>query len=256
MLFLELTLRAQKELRVFDDPPAHVPRSLTPSAVQLAYLAARAVVLRDRLGERLAVLTLRTRQGHQVLHRRLGRDMTRADVLLHRDGQDLHQREPLRHPAHAPVESFRQVLVAQGKIPEFLEQPGLLDRRLSLRRAERPEKDQRLRLAHVPHRRLDRVLPQALQKTHTPVAVDHLVPALFLAKRHHHDRYLLALLRERGEQPPLPLRTPQVQVLVPHLELVKFQVHPKSPRGRPPLRRSHTVRRGSRAAHVADQTGA
>ncbi len=256
MLFLELTLHAQEELRVFDDPPAHVPRSLTPSAVQLAHLAAREVVRRDRLRQRLAVLTLRTRQGYQVLHRRLGRDKTPADVLLDRDGQDLHQGESLRHPAHAPIKPFRQILVAQGKIPEFLEEPSLLDRRLSLRRPERPEKDQRLRLGHVPHRRLDRVLPQPLQKTHTLVAVDHLVPARILAKCHHHDRHLLALLRERREKPPLPLPAPQVQVLVRHLELVKFQVHPRSPRGWPPPRRSRAVRRGSRAAHVADQTGA
>jgi len=247
VLFLELTLSPEKKRWVFKHPSAHVPRPLPPGSVQIAHLAAREVVLRDRLRQGLAVLTLRPRQRHQVLHRRLGRDETRADVLLHRVGQDLDQREPLGHPPDAPVEPLRQILQTQGKIPQLLEQPGLLDRRLRVRCSQGAVEDQGLRFAHVPRRRTDRVLPQASQQTYALVAVDHLVPARILAKRHHHDRHLLALLRERGQQPPLPLRPPQVQVLVPHLELVEFQIHSETRAAghhcRPPRRAPRISRR-------------
>jgi len=228
MLFFQLPLRPQEKLRVLHDPAPHVPGPLAPGPDEIADLAAGEAVLRDRLCERLAVLALATRQRHQVLDRRLRRDHTAADVFLDRSGQDLHQRQPLGHPAHAPVKPLRQILQAQGKIPQLQEQPGLLDRRLCLHRPQRPHEDQGLRLAHVPHRRRDGVLPQASQETHTLAPVDHLVAAGILAKGHHHDRHLLSLLGERGEKPPLPLRAPHVQVLVPHLELVKFQIHPKS----------------------------
>jgi len=183
----------------------------------------------------------------------MGRYAPGADVLLDRLGQHLHQREPLQNPAHTPVKPLRQILVAQRKIPKLLKQPPLLDRRLRVGCSQRPVQDQCLRLAHVPHRRLDGVRPQPLQQTHALVAVDHLVPARILEKRHHHDRHLLTLLGKRGQEPSLPLRTPQAQVLVPHLELVIFQIHPKSRAAGSTLAGSHTARRGSLAPHAADQ---
>jgi hypothetical protein len=87
VLFLELTLGPEKKRRVFKHPSAHVPRSLPPGPVEIADLTAREVVLRDGLRQRLAVLTFRPRKRHQVLHRRLGRDPTAADVLLDRKRQ-------------------------------------------------------------------------------------------------------------------------------------------------------------------------
>jgi len=82
VLILELTLSTQEELRALQDPPAHVPRSVAPGLVQITDLAAREVVLRDGLGQDLAVLPLRPGQRHQVLHRGLGRNAPGADVLL------------------------------------------------------------------------------------------------------------------------------------------------------------------------------
>ena len=89
------------------------------------------------------------------------------------------------------------------------------------------------------------------------MAVNQLIPARILEQRHHHDRDLLALLGQRGPKTPLPLRAPKPQVLVPHLELVKFQIHPKIPRGAgSALAGSHTVRGGSLVPLALDQTGA
>ena len=254
MLLLELTLSTEKKLRLFQDTPAHISRSFSPGAVQVRDLAAREVVLRDGLRQDLAVLPLCACQRHQVLDRRLGRNAPGTDVLLDRLGQDLHQREPLRNPAHAPVKPLRQILVAQGKIAQFMKQPPLLDRRLRVRCAQRPVEDQGVRLAHVPHRGLDCVRAQSLQQAHALVAVDDLVPAWVLEKGYHHDRHLLTFLGERGHKPPLSLRAPQPQVLVPHVELVKFQIHPRNPRAAgSTLAGSHTARRGSLAPHAADQ---
>jgi hypothetical protein len=80
--FFKLTLSAEEKLRALQDPPAHVSRSIAPGLVQLADLAAREVVLRNRFGQDLAVFPLRAGQRHQVLHRRLGGDAPGADVLL------------------------------------------------------------------------------------------------------------------------------------------------------------------------------
>ena len=230
MLLLELTLRPQKKLGVLQDTPAHFPRSFSPGPVQVRDLAAREVMLRNGLRQDLAVLPLRPRQRHQVLDRRLSRNAPGADVLLDRLGQDLHQREPLQNPAHAPVKPLRQILVTQRKTPKLLKQPPLLDRRFRLRCSQRPVQDQGLRLAHVPHRGLDCVCAQPLQQAHALVAVDDLIPARVLENRHHHDRHLLTLFGERGHKPPLSLRAPQAQVLVPYVELVKFQIHLEIPR--------------------------
>ena len=54
------------------------------------------------------------------------------------------------------------------------------------------------------------------------VAVHHHVRR---ARRHDHDRHLLAGLRQRRQQPPLARRLPHPQPLVPHIELMKFQLH-------------------------------
>lgn len=196
MRFLELTLSAEEKLRTRKDTLPHVPRSVSPCLVQISDLAAREVVLRDRFGERLAVLALRAGQRHQVLHRRLGRDAPGADVFLDRLRQDLDEGQPLRDPAGASIKPLRQVLVAQRKIPELLEQPPLLDRRFRVRRAQSAIQKQSLRFAHVPYRRLDRVGAQPPHEAHPFMAVDQLIPARRFKQRHHHDRHLLTV---RGE---------------------------------------------------------
>ena len=42
---------------------------------------------------------------------------------------------------------------------------------------------------------------------------------------HHHDRHLLAGVRQRRQQPALARRLAHAQPLVTHLELMKFQLH-------------------------------
>jgi hypothetical protein len=44
----------------------------------------------------------------------------------------------------------------------------------------------------------------------------------------HHDRHLLALLGERGQEAALTLRPPQTQIFVTTVELMKLQVHAAS----------------------------
>ena len=68
------------------------------------------------------------------------------------------------------------------------------------------------------------------------MTVDHLIAARILDERDHHDRRLLTLLRERGQKPALSLRPPKPQVLVPHVELVKLQIHRHVPPANSSLR--------------------
>lgn len=180
VLFLELALRPKEKSRIFQNAPAHIPRSFSPGPVQVTDFAAGELVLRNGLRQDLAVLSLRASQRHQVLDRRLGRNAPGADLLLDRLGQNLDEREPLQDPAHAPVKPLRQILVAQGKIPQFLKQPPLLDRRLRVRCSQRPVEHQGVRLVHVPQRGLDGVRAQPLHQAHALVAVDELVSARVL----------------------------------------------------------------------------
>lgn len=95
VLFLEFPLRPKEKSRIFQDAPAHIPRSFSPGPVQVRDLATRELVLRNGLRQDLAVLPLRASQRHQALDRRLGRNASGADVLLDRLWQDLDEREPL-----------------------------------------------------------------------------------------------------------------------------------------------------------------
>jgi hypothetical protein len=106
----------KEELGTLQDTPAYVPGSISPGLVQIADLAAREVVLRDGFGQGLAVLSTRPCHGHQVLHRRLGRDASSTDVLLHRPRKIVDQGKPLGNPAHASVKPLRHLLVAQREI--------------------------------------------------------------------------------------------------------------------------------------------
>ena len=251
MRFLKLTLSAEEEFRTRKDTLLHVSRSVSPCPVQIADVAAREVVLRNRIGQHLAVLALRAGEGHQVLHRRLGRDAPGADVFLDWLRQHLDKGEPLGHPAGAPIKPFCQVLVAQRQIPELLEQPPLFDRGLRVRCAQSSIQKQRLRLAHVPYRGVDGVAAQSPQQARPLMAVNQLIPARRFKQRHHHDRRLLTVRGERREKPPLPLRPPKAQVLVPHVDLVKLQIHREIRAGRATW--APNPRRGSLVRHSREQ---
>jgi predicted Zn-dependent protease len=69
-------------------------------------------VLRKGLGHTRAVLGAGTRHGHQDFHGHMSRERTAADLLLHAFWEQFHQRQAIRYPTHAAIESARQFLQA------------------------------------------------------------------------------------------------------------------------------------------------
>jgi hypothetical protein len=69
---------------------------------------------------------------------------------------------------------------------------------------------------------MHRVRAQTLQAAQALETVDDQVCVVLC---HDHDRYLLALLGERGQELTLVLGMAQTQILVASVKLMKFQVH-------------------------------
>jgi hypothetical protein len=69
-----------------------------------------AVVLGEDRRHLLAILQALARHRHQKLHRRLRQNLALAHLLLDRFRQNLCQRQPPRHPAHAAIEPARQLI--------------------------------------------------------------------------------------------------------------------------------------------------
>ena len=67
--------------------------------------------------------------------------------------------------------------------------------------------------------------PSCCQRRDPLVAIDDHVAVRLAFCRHHHDGRLLAALRQRRQQPPLPRRMAHPQVLPTPVELVKLQLH-------------------------------
>ncbi len=84
------------------------------------------------------------------------------------------------------------------------QQPCLFDCGLRLVRTLRMKKKQGFRLAQVPKRRSHRVLPEMQQRAHPLETVDDQIPPGHRVG-HHHNRDLLANLRQRAQQPALLL---------------------------------------------------
>jgi hypothetical protein len=227
-------LRAETRRRGLIGEPEHkqriaehqLARGLRPGEVVLieaANLPRRQAVRSDRRREADAVLRLGARQRHEVLHRGVRDDGAVADVLVNRRRQRAHQTEAARHPAHAPIEAPRDhveresVLLVQG-----VQEPRLLKHIRGRVGLEQRAKDERLRGRHLPDDRGDRVAVQPMQAADTLMAVHDEVPGL---ARHHHDRHLLADLRQRRQQPALAGRLPHAERVVASIQLVKFQVH-------------------------------
>jgi len=64
-----------------------------------------------------------------------------------------------------------------------------------------------------------------LQRHDALVAVDYNVTVWLPNNRDHHDGRLLAALRQRRQQPPLPPRMVHSQVLPTTIELMKLKLH-------------------------------
>ena len=82
------------------------------------------------------------------------------------------------------------------------QQPRLLDRGFRLVRALRMKKKQGFRFAQVPKRRSHRVLTEMKQPAHPFEAINDQIPPRHPVF-HHHNRDLLANLRQRAQQPAL-----------------------------------------------------
>ena len=109
------------------------------------------------------------------------------------------------------------------------QQPALLERAVGRVGAQELPKDQGLGLRHLPHDGGDGVALQPPEAADALVAVDDHIRR---ARRHDHDGHLLAGIGQRGQQAPFAGRLLHAQPLVPHLELLKLQLHGPSPRWR------------------------
>lgn len=234
-LVLHLPARLEEEERLGEHTRTQGRRALAPGRVELPYFLGAQLVAGDGRTEDGTRLWVGARHGQQVLHGRVSPNLALPHVLLNRCGELLHQAQPPGHPARTAVEAPGQGLQIQAKAAvQLREQPALFERRLRFGLAQRAVEDQGFRLVHRPHRGLDRVATQSPQGAHTLVAVDH-HEAAPLARRHHHDRDLLAPLGQRAQQPSLLLRPPHPQCLVALVELVELQLQ-VTPSGTSPLR--------------------
>jgi len=155
-------------------------------------------------------------------------------MVLHRRRDLAHQAQVSRHPARTTTEPCGQLLPAQSvALAQLAQEPPGLQRAQRRRLALPTVGQERLRFRDRPHHRRHRVPAQPAQSTQPPVPVDHHIAAWLLRQCHHHDRHLLAALRQRPQQPALRLRTPHAQRLVAQVELMDLKLQCRS-RGRPP----------------------
>ena len=183
---------------------------------------------RDRLDEAEAIGRVGARQRHEVFHRGVRDELTVLDVVLYRFGKRPHQPEAPRHPAHAAIEAARQAVKRQPVIlMQRAQQPPLLERALRRVGVQQLSEDQRFSLRHLPHDGADRIALQPAEAADAFVAVHHHVHR---ARGHDHDRHLLTGVGQRRQQAAFPRRLPHPQPLIPHIELMNFQLHDPSVR--------------------------
>jgi hypothetical protein len=143
-------------------------------------------------GQLLAVLPPGARHRHQILHGRMGLDLSGADVPLHGLGQFAHQRKPARYPRHAAVKPAGQIVQTQSLAAMQLgQQPGLFQRRFPFRRAQRSVQYQRFGFVHVPDRGANRVPLQPLECPYPLVTVNDQKPVRFAVCGYNDDGNLL-----------------------------------------------------------------
>ena len=85
-----LPLRFEKQRGIVQNAFADRGRALPPGSIQLAGFARIAVMLGKNRGHALAILQTLPRHRHQKLHRRLGRDLALAHLLLDGLRQQFH----------------------------------------------------------------------------------------------------------------------------------------------------------------------
>lgn len=128
---------AQEELGIRDQALAGDGAAVTPADVQLADLAGREPMLRNGVRHALAMVSVGARHGHEMLRRRVRDDPPRSNLVLNDVGQLAGERQSATDPAWRPLELTSQVHHGQREaLPQLLEQPGLLEDRFALGRAD------------------------------------------------------------------------------------------------------------------------
>jgi hypothetical protein len=196
---LDLLLGFQKQFGLLQNPLSYTAASLAPRGIELAGLAHREAVHRQRLRHALTVLATRTRHRRQELHRRLRRDFALAHLLLHTFGKQFHQSQTTRHPTHTAIQPSCQLLHAVTEaLLQFGQQPAFFQGALALRKTQAAVQHHGFGLPHRPHHRFHRVPPQLLQGRDPLVAVNDQVAILLVGYSHHHDGRLLTRGRQRS----------------------------------------------------------
>ena len=225
-LFLRLPLGFEKQFGLIQNAFTDRGRALAPGAIQLAGFARIAVLLAEDRRHPLAILQALTSRRHQKLQRYLCRDFALTHLLLDRFRQNLHQRQPARYPTHAAIQPARQLVEPVIEAPlQLCQEPAHLQRGLVFGETQRAVQQHGRNLAHRPYHRFCRVPAQLLQSRDPLIAVDDYVTVRPAFRRNYHDGRLLAGLGQRRQQPPLPCRMPDPQVLPTPVELVKLQLH-------------------------------
>jgi hypothetical protein len=162
-----------EQLGVFQDSFPNRRRSVSPSGIQLSCFTSGERVPRQGLGQALAVLTARPRDGHQEFHGHLGGDRPAADLLLHPFREQFHQRQAVRDPTHAAIKTARQLLQAVAEaLLEFRQQPAFFQSAVSFRATQRAIQQQRFRFAQRPDHGLDRVSAELFESGDALVTID------------------------------------------------------------------------------------
>ena len=220
-----LPLGFQKQFRLGENAFADHARAFAPGRIQLPGLPRIATVRDESRRHARAVVGADSRHRHQILHRHLRREFSFAYLLLDRFRQQLHQRQPPRHPTGAAVEAACQFIQAIAEaLLHLRQQPALFESALLRAEPQRPRQQQRFGFAHRPDRGFHRVPAELFQRGHALVAIDHQV-TVRRPGGHHDDGRLLAALSQRRQQSALPVRLADSQMPQSPVELVKLQLH-------------------------------
>ena len=246
---LHLFVQAQHQPRVGEHERADRRGSPDVRVVEPTDLTRGQAARGDRFGQLHARGGVGARQGHEILHRGVRRELPVLDPSLHDRRQLAHQAHAPRHPAHAAVEAARQLFQRAGVgLMQRPQQPPLLERGVGRLAVEQLMEDERLRFAHRPADRVDRIAVQLPQAPDPLVAINDDVVAGVPLASHDDDRHLLAGLGDRRQQPPFARGLADPQRLVAQIQLMEFEVQ------RAPLLR-HRVPWHHRARVFRDDQG-
>jgi hypothetical protein len=220
-----LPLGFQKQFRLGENAFADHARAFAPGRIQLPGLPRIATMCDESRRHARAVVGADSRHRHQMLHRHLRREFSFAHLLLDRFRQQLHQRQPPRHPTGAAVEAARQFIetIAEALL-HLRQQPALFERAFLRTEPQRPRQQQSFGFAHRPDRSFYRIPAKLFQRGHALVAIDHQVMVRWPGG-HYDNGGLLTAIRQRRQQPALPVWLADSQMFPSPVELVKLQLH-------------------------------